>query len=790
MLGSVLARLDPQRSVRARLSALMGVSGFVFCILLVLLMGYRAEQRERQTLQQALHASALTIAHLIAQDIRTRRDELALLALAIGNEHPEEIDELKTLLNKVKASTPAYAWIGLADHAGKVIIASDEMLQGESVAQRLWFQQGRQGVHFGDPHEAVLLAQFLQRGANGELPRFVDIAMPVAGKSGTADWVLGGHLYWDWAETAIRSATAGLGLDDVDVLVADAEGNWLVTPPDVTSRSLPEYLQDSAANNQYLQAVVHMAPSDGNDNLVHWSVLVREPRSHALAAVLDDRREVLLLAVGAAIAFAMLAWIVAGWMAKPLLALADMARSLRPSGALPQASPSNSSRKSGDETNFVSNVIKDLSSLDALTGLFNRKRLLDEVGTTVAAMASKGRYAALIVMNLDDFRKLNDAQGHDAGDHVLLEVTRRLKESVGEPGCLARLGADEFALLVPDLGISSERASVIARVYAEQMLGTLDAPIVVEGIELSCRASAGYRVFDGVEQKSASELLKQVDLALTQAKGSHYVNAVMFDQSMQDRFAAQVALEEDLAKAIPAELVLVYQPQVDLNERLIGAEALVRWEKPGKGMVPPSRFIPVAEASGLIIPIGLWVLRKACETLRRWQSLEHMAHLVLAVNVSAKEFESPTYVNEVLHLLDETGIDPSLLKLELTESILATDIPETIEKMNVLRAKGVRFSLDDFGTGFSSLAYLQKMPLTQLKIDQSFVKDVTSNPNDAAIARTIISLGAGLELMVIAEGVETEEQRSFLANSGCRFFQGYLFGKPMPLAELEARSTY
>ncbi len=207
-------------------------------------------------------------------------------------------------------------------------------------------------------------------------------------------------------------------------------------------------------------------------------------------------------------------------------------------------------------------------------------------------------------------------------------------------------------------------------------------------------------------------------------------------------------------------------------------------------MVPPSRFIPVAEASGLIIPIGLWVLRKACETLRRWQDIEQMAHLVLAVNVSAKEFESPAYVNEVLRLLNDTGIDPSRLKLELTESILATDIPETIEKMNVLRARGVRFSLDDFGTGFSSLAYLQKMPLTQLKIDQSFVKDVTSNANDAAIARTIISLGAGLELMVIAEGVETEEQRSFLANAGCRFFQGYLFGKPMPLAELEDRSTY
>ena len=785
MIERILARLDPQRSVRARLSALMGASGFVFCVLLVLLMGYRAEQRERQSVQRALQTSALTIAHLLDQDIRSRRDEMALLALAIGNEHPGEFDELQALVNKVKASTAAYAWIGLADQHGKVFIASDGLLEGESVAQRPWFQMGQQGVFFGDPHEAKLLANVLQRGENGELPRFVDIAMPIPGSNRTRDWVLGGHLYWDWAQSVIRSAAAGMELGSVDVLVADENGQWLVTPPSVTSKNLAGYLQNHEERERYLEARVDMSSTQGADYLVHWSVLLREPRGHALATVFEDRRQVLLLAVLAAASFAALAWFVAGWMAQPLLALAEMARALRPAATPKKVISTPRHQPAGDETLFVSNVIRDLSSLDALTGLFNRKRLLEEVRAALEAMAERGHFGALIVMNLDDFRKLNDAQGHDAGDHVLLEVTRRLQASVGDAGHLARLGADEFALLVPSLGSSHERANVIARVHAEQMLATLDTPVLVDGNELPCKAAAGYRVFDGVEQTTASEVLKQVDLALAQAKASHYVKAMVFDQSMQDRFAEQVALEEDLARAIPHELRLVFQPQVNQEGRVIAAEALLRWEKPGLGMVSPARFIPVAEASGLIVPIGLWVVRQACETLRRWQGDERLAHLVLAVNVSAKEFDNHAYVDQVLHLIKESETDPSRLKLELTESILASNIPETIEKMNILRGHGVRLSLDDFGTGFSSLAYLQKLPLTQLKIDQSFVRDVTTNRHDAAIARTIINLGAGLGLMVIAEGVETEAQHQFLASAGCQFFQGYLFGKPMPLADFE-----
>lgn len=786
MLGSLLARLDPQRSVRARLTLLMGASGFVFCVALVLLMGHRAEQRERETVQQRLHASAQTIAHLIEQDIRSRRDELAVLAQAIADRPPSQTGEFRRLIDRVKASTPAYAWIGLADASGKVIVASDSLLEGVSVAQRPWFQQARNGVYFGDPHEAKLLAPFVKRGESGELPRFVDIAMTVDDTGGA---VLGGHLYWDWAEEAIRSATSGIGLRDTQVLIADVDGNWLFTPSSVTSSDLAGYLSDEAARQPFVETLVRMSAASNGDGLVHWSVLLREPRDSAFAAVLENRREMLLWAVLAAVAFAGLTWFVAGWMARPLLALADMARSLRVSGAPSPATLQAGRTKTGDETLFVSNVMRDLSSLDALTGLLNRKRLLDDVRAVLAAVAGRGHLGGLVVMNIDDFRKLNDTQGHDAGDHILLEVTQRLRSAVGTSGSLARLGADEFALLLPDLGTSQERAAVAARVFAEQMLAVLDTPVLIDGNEQMCKASAGYLVFDGREQTSASELLKQVDLALAEAKASEYVKAMMFDRRMQDRLAEQVALEEDLARAIPTELRLVYQPQVNLDGRVIGAETLIRWERKGVGMVPPSLFIPAAEASGLIIPIGLWVMRRACETLRRWQDIPAMAHLVLAVNVSAREFDSPSYVDQVLRLLKETGIDPSRLKLELTESILASDIAETIGRMNTLRARGVRFSLDDFGTGFSSLAYLQRMPLTQLKIDQSFVKDVTVNRNDASIARTIINLGAGLELMVIAEGVETAEQHQFLVNAGCRFFQGYLFGKPMPLEEFEKLLT-
>ena len=429
--------------------------------------------------------------------------------------------------------------------------------------------------------------------------------------------------------------------------------------------------------------------------------------------------------------------------------------------------------------------VNQLAFFDQLTGLPNRTLLLDRLRQTIAAGSRSGSYSALLFIDLDDFKTLNDTRGHEMGEQLLAQVAHRLQLCVRNGDTVARLGGDEFMLVLTDLSTSEGDAVKGAEIVAEKTLASLNKRYLLGGDDYHGTASLGVTLFAG-DVTSVDDLLKQADLALYKSKEAGRNTWRFFDPHMEIIVKQQAALETDLRKALTErQFLLHYQAQVLGNGQLTGVEALVRWQHPQRGMVSPGEFIPLAEKSGLIVPLGHWVLETACRQLASWAGRSEMAHLTIAVNVSANQFRQAQFVDTVLTIIKNTRANPRRLKLELTESLLVSDVDEVIEKMFVLKAKGVGFSLDDFGTGYSSLTYLKRLPLDQLKIDQSFVRDVLIDPNDAAIAKTIVALAQSLGLGVIAEGVETERQRDFLANSGCHAYQGYLFSKPLPLEEFE-----
>jgi diguanylate cyclase (GGDEF)-like protein/PAS domain S-box-containing protein len=437
--------------------------------------------------------------------------------------------------------------------------------------------------------------------------------------------------------------------------------------------------------------------------------------------------------------------------------------------------------------------IRNLAFYDPLTRLPNRRLLMDRLQHALISSVRNKRQGALLFIDLDNFKTLNDTQGHDVGDLLLVEVSDRLKSCIRECDTAARLGGDEFVVLLENLEEDEAAAAAHAEAVGEKVRTCIELSSVIQGREHHGSASIGITLFRG-DVLTAEEMIKRADVALYQAKGAGRNTLRFFDPALQAKVAARANLETDLREGIQqGQFVLHYQPQVDGNGRMTGAEALVRWRHPVRGMVSPADFIPLAEENGLILPLGQWVLETACAQLAVWAEQTDMAHLTLAVNVSARQFRHPNFVEQVLAALGHAGIDPKKLKLEsqrlkleLTESMLLDDVESIIAKMNALKEHGVTFSLDDFGTGYSSLSYLKRLPLYQLKIDQSFVRDVLTDPNDAAIAQTIITLAHSMGLAVIAEGVETEAQREFLDIIGCRAYQGYLFSRPLPIEQFDA----
>jgi diguanylate cyclase (GGDEF)-like protein/PAS domain S-box-containing protein len=431
-------------------------------------------------------------------------------------------------------------------------------------------------------------------------------------------------------------------------------------------------------------------------------------------------------------------------------------------------------------------MIRHLAFYDPLTDLPNRQLLLDRLQQALAQSAQSGQHGALMFIDLDNFKILNDTLGHHMGDQLLQQVAQRLTQSVRKTDTVARLGGDEFVVMVDDLSTDPEAATFKARALAEKVLNTLREPFQIAGHQHFATPSIGVAGFDG-QQSNVGELLKQADLAMYQAKNLGRNTLCFFDPAMQATMSANAAVSAALRVGLrEQQFVVHYQPQVDRQGVITGVEALVRWNHPERGLITPAHFIPVAEDSGLILPLGMWVLDTACEQLAAWAQWPQTAGLSIAVNVSVHQFRHPNFVDMVMASIARTGIRPDKLKLELTESLLADRMEITIEKMGMLKDLGVTLSLDDFGVGYSSLSCLKRLPLDQLKIDKGFVADVLTDPNDAAISRAIIALAQSLSLQVVAEGVETHEQRDFLAYQGCDQFQGHLFAPALPIETLDA----
>ena len=426
--------------------------------------------------------------------------------------------------------------------------------------------------------------------------------------------------------------------------------------------------------------------------------------------------------------------------------------------------------------------IRQLAFYDPLTGLPNRRMLLDRLRHALASSARSGACGALLFIDLDHFKTLNDTLGHDKGDLLLQQVAQRLMDTVREEDTVARLGGDEYVVMLEGLDSARDVAASQATVVGEKIITTLNRPYNLAGHEFHSTPSMGLTLYSGHEV-GVDELLKQADLAMYQAKSAGRNGMQFFDPQMQAAVTRRAELEADIRQGIlQGQFALHYQPQVDVHGKVLGAEALLRWQHPVRGFVSPAEFIPVAEESGHILNLGSWVLDTACAQLVEWAQNPATEALTLAVNVSSRQFRQQDFADYILGLLDYTGANPRRLKLELTESLLADNLDDVITKMSALRARGVGFSLDDFGTGYSSLSYLKRLPLDQLKIDQSFVQDVLVDPNDAAIVKTIVALGRTLGMAVIAEGVETQAQQRFLFDNGCTMYQGYLFSRPLPAA--------
>ena len=438
------------------------------------------------------------------------------------------------------------------------------------------------------------------------------------------------------------------------------------------------------------------------------------------------------------------------------------------------------------ERKLAESQIQSLAYSDPLTGLPNRRRLMDRLEHALAAADRHGHQDALLFVDLDEFKVLNDTLGHDKGDVLLEQIAHRLTACVREVDTVARLGGDEFIVLLEELDSDPRLAAKQAQAVAEKIHTALGQPYQLDGYGHHSSASIGVTLFGGAQGEGIEEPLKRAELAMYRAKAAGRNNLQFFEPEMRSAIRTRATLEADLRKAVSSgQFLLYYQPQGGRDDRLIGVEALVRWQHPERGLVSPVEFISIAEASGLILPLGRWVLKTACKQLALWAARPETAGLTMAVNVSARELRQPDFVDEVANVLEETGASPERLKLELTESVLVDNVEDIIIKMSALKAWGVGFSLDDFGTGYSSLSYLKRLPLDQLKIDQSFVRDILTDANDAAIAKMVVALADSLGLGVIAEGVESLEQRDFLANLGCHNYQGFLFSRPLPIDEFE-----
>lgn len=452
----------------------------------------------------------------------------------------------------------------------------------------------------------------------------------------------------------------------------------------------------------------------------------------------------------------------------------------------------------GDDSTLVTGFIRDISIqkkaqqeiekyayYDALTGLPNRRLLIDRFHHAMAISKRSKAYCALIFLDLDNFKLLNDTKGHDAGDQLLIEVANRIQRSIRAGDTVARLSGDEFIIVIEDLDADENIAYRQTKEVAQKILVVLNEPCQFEMFEFNTSASLGIALFND-EEFGFEDHLRHADTAMYQSKAAGRNTYRFYDHITQDNLERNLAIESFLHDALREDaFYLNYQSIVDADQTIIAAEVLLRWRHPVLGNIGPTEFIPIAEKNNQIIKIGHWVLLQACRQLKAWEASPKLSNIRLSVNISAKQFLYMYFIQELQDILTETGINPDFLKLELTETAVIDNIEDVINKMNVLKSIGVRVALDDFGMGHSALVYLKKLPVTQIKIDRSFVNDVLTDSNDAAIIQMILAIGKTIQCNIVAEGVEQLEQFEILKKFGCHFFQGFYFSQPLAVEEFE-----
>jgi diguanylate cyclase len=438
-------------------------------------------------------------------------------------------------------------------------------------------------------------------------------------------------------------------------------------------------------------------------------------------------------------------------------------------------------------SNLDNKKVHQLAYYDFLTGLPNRRLLSDRLQQAFARCDRSQSFGAVLSLDLNNFKGLNDSMGHQAGDELLQQVANRLQQCLRKKDTIARMGGDEFIAVLDELSTDKTDANKAAQIAAEKMMAIFTEPFQLQQSRYRTTPSIGICLFHG-DGSSEEEVLRRADIAMYQAKKSDNLNCIrMYDEALHPAIEMRATLENDLAFALQGnQLRLFFQVQVDEALKAVGAEVLLRWQHPSLGMIAPDQFIPIAEDTGEIVPIGQWVLEQACQQLRHWAEIPVMNALTLSVNVSAVQFNQPDFVQMVRDTVLRSGCDPHLVRLELTESLMVRNVEEIIMKIHALKPLGMTFSLDDFGTGQSSLSVLKRLPLDELKIDKSFIKDIQHNTYDSFIVETIINMAKNLGQTVIAEGVELQQQQAILQAKGCRLFQGYLYSRPLALAEFEA----
>jgi diguanylate cyclase (GGDEF)-like protein len=699
---------------------------------------------------------------------------------------------VRTRLNAIQKTHEGFSWIGYADANGKVLAASGGILEGGDVSQRPWFRSGLKSTYVGDVHGAMMLEKLLNSSAAEPL-RFLDIAMPLIDKNNIFSGVLGAHVNVQ----SIQQLTLSMPSQERSEFILLGEKDVvLIGPKDLQDKvlSLSSVKAARAGKVGYTidrwpdgkNYLTGYSPSGGYKNYsgLGWIVLEREEVGTAFAPVQQLREQFIIWGIIFACMFALCGWIAASRVSRPLLDLTRSAEALSGETLRREIPFVKSYREVVVLADALRNMISEIAHREALlehhstyhniTNLPNRLLTMAML-TQLASHLEKGGQITLLSIDLDRFKSVNDKLGFTAGNTVLRKAARRLQECIGTEAFLGHLSEDEFVVVV-NSSLPSPSLTLSLATRAQERLAQ---PFTIEGIDFFLSASVGISRFPH-DTDEVSDLLNYSEIARHQAKTVGHGHIQFYDAKVNKQAAERLDLERDLRLALAHdELELYYQPQVCLqNGSIKGFEALIRWNHPRRGLISPAIFIPLAEDTGLILAIGDWVLNEACRQAQGWREIGLPA-MKIAVNVSVHQFNGGDLVQKVLGALTRSGLDPKSLKLEITESLLMKNVESSIATMTALTAIGVRLAIDDFGTGYSSLSYLKRFPISELKIDQAFVKDLSEETQDAAIVNTIISLAHNLGLNVVAEGVETIAQASFLRKAGCGEMQGYYFSRPI-----------